>query len=59
MNMKSFMFGIAAIALLAVATPAKADPSPIDTAPSSNSNKQEESYEGMEDWEIELRKAAI
>ncbi|KAF1803567.1 hypothetical protein V8B55DRAFT_1506641 [Mucor lusitanicus] len=41
------------------AAPAKADPSTsIDTTTSSNS-KQEESYEGMEDWEIELRKAAI
>ncbi|KAK4522067.1 uncharacterized protein ATC70_004606 [Mucor velutinosus] len=40
------------------ATPVKADLSPIDTTTPSNS-KQEESYEGMEDWEIELRKAAI
>ncbi|KAL9540392.1 hypothetical protein PS6_010787 [Mucor atramentarius] len=36
------------------------NPSPAHTAPSSSSSKkEEESYEGMEDWEIELRKAAI
>lgn len=36
------------------------NPSPVNTAPSnSSSKKEEESYEGMEDWEIELRKAAI
>ncbi|KAL9548637.1 hypothetical protein MBANPS3_005592 [Mucor bainieri] len=39
------------------AAPVKEDPSPVDTTPSNS--KQEESYEGMEDWEIELRKAAI
>lgn len=35
-----------------------ADPSPIITA-TTTTTKKEENYEGMEDWEIELRKAAI
>jgi hypothetical protein len=39
------------------------DPSPIitttTTATTTTITKKEEDYEGMEDWEIELRKAAI
>ncbi|CEP08974.1 hypothetical protein [Parasitella parasitica] len=37
------------------AVAASVDPSPIDTTKTD----QQDTYEGMEDWEIELRKAAI
>ncbi|KAI8640734.1 hypothetical protein BD408DRAFT_419355 [Parasitella parasitica] len=38
-----------------IAVSASADPSPIDRTKTD----QQDNYEGMEDWEIELRKAAI